>query len=439
MLLLDATSLGSPKPRRRGGITLVLLLFLGIFLVALALVVESASLWTSRQELNVAADAAALAAVQALANDILLTGRPEAMPTVVEQARLAAQHVGRLNVAAGLPHEFNLNAENDPAGDIVVGFIDDPASRSFSPASVAEQCDPLVNAVLIRAERSRGRGTPVTLYFGRLNGKLGADVRAEALGYLDRDVIGFRPQDGVPAPLMPFAIFSDPTMQQPASWEAQTAGPNVDRAHAGQDRFAYDPNAKRFREVGVDADQGNGICEMTVRLPLSGASFDDVPDADEPNGTLLTLGQPGTRSRQIRQGVVRDDLLEFGGELVLAWDDRLFVPGEIFGPQSSDPELKNLLAAVEQLAKRPEPRIWPLYQAMQPAGTNVPPTVVVTGFVAARLARVRLSDAPYPNLELILEPCALITNTAVTDASRRRTDGLGPTPNRYIAKARLLK
>lgn len=416
------------KPPRRGAATLLFLLFLGVFLAALALAVDGASLWSARQELQVAADAAALAAVQTLADDAALAVPPGRMALVVEQARKAAIRVGLNNPVAGLPHAFDASVANRPSGDLVVGFLDDSRSGSFSPAGADDLDSPLLNAFFVRAERSKERGNPLALFFGRVSGAQGADLRAEALACLDRDVVGFRPQGRLGAPLAPLALFSDPSRRHPASWEAQTQA-------GGQDRFVFDKSERRFREVGSEAPAGDGLFEMTARLPLAQADFADAEAQEQPNAALLILGQPALRPRQLQAGVCRDDLDGLGGQLLLAWDDRLPVPGEMHAPGASDPELKKLLAALELLAATGEPRAWPLHQALQPGGEGQPPSVVVSGFVAARLAAVRLRSDPYPHLELILQPCQLMTHAALTE--RRPSSPLMGNP--YVSKPKLVR
>jgi hypothetical protein len=401
--------------RRRGVLTGVFLIGFGVFLVAVALAVEAGNLWSARQELQITADAASLAGVQALADDRLLTEPGSVMAQVVANARAAALRVGIQNPVAGRPHVFDANEGNASTGDIVFGFIDDPESRAFSPAPPSQTGDPLLNALLVRALRTAQRGRPVPLYFGALTGQPGADLGAEALAYLDRDVIGFRPQLNVPLPLLPLALLSDPALKQPPSWEAQVA--------------------QSTSSTGSPGNQGR----LTFRLPLQNANAADAMAAEPPSAALLTFRQPEARAHQVLAGVRREHLLDFGGQFVLDGDDALRVPGELFAPPRNNPSLHRLLQALEQLALRDQRRVWPLYQTVQPGGADAPPGVVVSGFVAARLLRARISRLPYQHLELTLRPCQLVTQSAVTDAARRRADGLGPAPNRYIAKARLLR
>ena len=155
--------------------------------------------------------------------------------------------------------------------------------------------------------------------------------------------------------------------------------------------------------------------------------------SEEPNAALLVLRDARRRPRQLIAGVAADDLEEFGGQFVLGWDDRLPAPGELQA-SADGAELRRLVAALEALALRSEPRVWPLHQAVQ-TGDNAPPIVIVSGFVAARVAEVAVRREPFPRLELTLQACELMTNTAVTE----RRDSAALRNNRYVSKPRLVR
>ena len=81
------------------------------------------------------------------------------------------------------------------------------------------------------------------------------------------------------------------------------------------------------------------------------------------------------------------------------------------------------------------PRVWMVYsRSSQDEGAD--DTVEVVGFVAARVMAVD-PDGPSGPVQLVLQPCMLITATAVTDHTRR---DLGPRTlfNPYVCKVRLV-
>ena len=236
--------------RREGWVSLWALLVLTTLLTALSLAVNAGWLSAGRQELQSAADAAALAGAGRLVSDEWLRqGRP-GVPALLDAARVEARDFARLNRALGRSVELRLDGD-DP--DVVIGRFD--ANGAFVPAPVApdlSQTD-IVYAIARRL-RSRNDGVPVLL--GGLVLTPSLDVQAAAFARLDRDVVGFRATLAQPVPLAPIGVPSDPTRVNVQAWEGQI----VDRQ--GPDEYAFDP-ATGFTQTG------DGIPEIDIRLPLT--------------------------------------------------------------------------------------------------------------------------------------------------------------------------
>ncbi|HMP01380.1 MAG TPA: hypothetical protein PKC45_02655 [Gemmatales bacterium] len=395
---------------RRGGLLPLLLGVLALLLSLLALVADSAHLWQSRQELQIAADASALAGVQALALDELLSPQPGQTANVAHRARAVAQDVALKNPAAGLPTQLEFNAGQDPESDLVFGFYE-PATRQFLPARPEELDWPVLNALRVVARRTQERGNPVRLFLGRWVHRTEADVAAGALAILDRDVIGFQAVPRTTIPLMPLLLFSDPTSKDERSWEAQV------------EQHLTGPAAE--------------LPLMVVTLPL------DPESASDPNGWLLRLGlESGAEmagwARQVQQGLSPADLADFNGALIVPELEPLVVPAEEFLPSWPSADLRRLYQALTALSLTREARAWPI-GALAGVGSDGRPQATVTRFVAARIEAVEDDGPPEPRLRLVLRPCSMVTTTAATigtwPGARR-----GPVlVNPYIAKARLVK
>jgi hypothetical protein len=297
---------------------------------------------------------------------------------------------------------------------------------------------PLLNAVRVTARRTRERGNPAGTYFARLFGLPQADVSAAATAVLDRHVVGFRPAGRIPVPLAPLALLSDP--DKPRSWESQVEKPLAQPEPRPGDRFRYDRAGRRFLAVPGEAPVGDGLCEMEVRLPLEGQAL-DLDDADEANACLLQIGEPAwdVLCRQLAGGVTATDLANRAGQLRLETDahypqPRLFLPGSQLGPAAGSAELTQVLGALQTLRQTAEPRIWPLFHERHADGVEGQGTVVVVGFVAARVVQAQLAaEGTGPDqrtqLALILQPCQAVANAALTDAAAAI--------NPYVSKPRL--
>ena len=281
--------------------------------------------------------------------------------------------------------------------------------------------------------------------FGRAFNLPSADLTTSATVVLDRDVIGFRPVGRQPLPLVPLALLTDPEGVRPQAWEAQVVVPGHQDGEGGVDTAAYDRVRRRFLRVPDEVPVGDGICEMTVTIPLAGQPV-AAEDADQSNACLVQLGADNWSAycRQVSTGVTAEDLAgpDFHGQLVLGADNQLRVFGALHAPAYDTPELGQLLQALKVLQMTGEPRIWPLFGAYEPDPAGGDGVAALWGFVAARVVWVELATAKdeqgqeRQQLRLTLQPCMMISSAAVTDNQRRLTHPL--LYNLYICKLRLL-
>lgn len=391
---------------RRGGLTPLLLAVLALLISLAALTIDGAHLWSARQELQAAADAAALAAVQNLAHDDLLCPKPQSMARQAACARAEAQRLALLNYCAGQPVELFGNEDQHPAGDIVFGFFE-PCTRQFLPARPEEMDWPVLNAVRVTARRTHKRGTAVHLFFSGWLRRSGADLAAESVATLDRHIAGFQAVPRTTIPLMPIALLSDPTERSAASWEVQ-----IERALC---EFVDRPT-------------------MVVCLSLSLVNENE----DEIQGIWLRLGaeQLDDWTRQIQQGLGPTDLRSWHGRLVIPDSEPLCLPAEVNPPARSKAELLRLHDAFEALRHSQQPaRVWPLFSSWTTTREGGC-TARVTRFVAARLLGTEL-DFQAGCLRLLLQPCQIVTTTAVPLCQEELSETAPFNP--YIAKPRLIK
>src|SRR5262245_15608233 len=151
---------------RRGGMSPLFILAFGCIVALVALAVDSANLWQARVEMRNGADAAVLAAAQALASDDdLLTNQPGVARMVAERARLEAQAYGLANPVLGQPLAFEDHPDDPQQSDVVFGFVEDSTLRTFQLANDLES--PLLNAVRVVAQRTRARGNAAGTFFAR--------------------------------------------------------------------------------------------------------------------------------------------------------------------------------------------------------------------------------------------------------------------------------
>jgi hypothetical protein len=421
------------------------------------LLIFSMAVYTTSQrhlqiELQNAVDASDLAATTALVDDYLLTEFPDRWEVVLDRARKAAQKYAEHNRVAALPFHLEglfKDCKNCKDDELVFGRLDRPESKLFDLDRVELYG---ANAARVAVKR---RG-----------------VAATSTAYVDRDVIGFKPQGCKPLPVIPLAVLTDPTRQDKRSWDY-----NILDRH-GTFRWFVDPQTGRPRTIEeAKVPRDDNIPEMKVVLSETGV--DD-------NGRVAVIGSksPIDLKRQIQFGLTREDLQALGGQLVLnpqpqanppAPDPQAQgnppgpnlpgqpnLPGGNAGQQAgvnqlvlprfkhlSAEDLKRMAEALQGLVSTGERRIWLLYsridsdkipggQKNQGTGTATG-SMLVLGFVSAQVMHVEVkgTDAGPGQLCIILQPSMKITDTAVTDANRRLL-GLRPIHNPYICKVRIV-
>ncbi len=137
----------------RGNVAILTALMMPVLCGVGALAVDTANVKVSQQQLQTAADAAALAAAQSLGN--------------LASARVAAREVAASNMEAGLSPVV-------VDGDIRFGKWDS-ANRQFTEVATG------ITAVQVTAVRSRARSNPVTTAFAGVLGFQFVDVSASAI------------------------------------------------------------------------------------------------------------------------------------------------------------------------------------------------------------------------------------------------------------------
>ena len=159
-----------PPRRRRGAVILYAVLTFMLLLGFVGLALDTAQVRKTTQELQAAADAAALAAARLVfeddpATDFLAT-------------RQAAVDIALANVAARDACQVESNMANDAAGDVVVGLWD-PSSRTFTPDTTAPDA---VKVTVRRTADSPGGDVP--LLFGPIFGTSSTELARSAIASL---------------------------------------------------------------------------------------------------------------------------------------------------------------------------------------------------------------------------------------------------------------
>lgn len=387
--------------QRRGILAPAVAVCLLVVLACVALILDRLWLQAAHLELWTAAEAAALAAGQELADDGLLRTNSGGSRRL-DAARSAAAAIARKNRVAGIPVRLDSRSEDD----IRFGRL---VRQPRTGATVFLETDHHPTTIVVAARRTRARGNPVALFLRELTGQPAGDVVAIAEASIDNRVVGVRPFAGTPVPALPIAIL----LRQPEredTWEAQIV------EGRGPDRYACDESTGRI--VG----NPDGLPEIVLHsMPTGGAS-------SAANMQFVDLGsdlRSGSLAKQIARGWAAEDLADWRGELRF---DRGPVPLTSSAAVIGEP-VDALRQTVGQC------RIGLLYQNHRPSGTTGLGRLDCVGVIAGRIMDVRIGQKRA--CEIIFQPGVLTTPTALLtdDAPDSAASKSGRNP--YIYKLHL--
>lgn len=372
---------------RRGGVIVPVAVSLTVIVGMAAVAVDLSRLNMVRAQLQACADAAALAGDSALLRETRLRGTTH-LQTVLANARVAVADFVQRNPVMGRALSIDPNHGNNPTGDIVIGYLSNPADRT---APLVFTDPNRFNSIRVRVRCDDARNGAIALTFARLLGHQRSELGAAATATFPDGVVGFRvTQRTGNAQLLPFALHEN-------RWATlmQTA-PN-----SSNDKYTYNP------DTGAVSCGSDGIPELNM-YPGSGATqlppgnFGTV-DIGNPNNSTADL------ARQIRYGVNAADLAYLGGELRLGPDGTLRLNGDT----GLSAGIKDDLAAV-----RGQPRAIPIFRSVSGQGNNT--YFTVTGFVGIRIMAVQLTGS-MSNKHVLVQPAMVVDDAAITQPGGNST------------------
>ncbi len=331
------------------------MVMVAVMMVALlgmaSLSVDVGTIYSARNDLQVAADAAALAAAWELFDDDRLTGSPYMYDNIVVAQAKAVEYAGLHTV---LDETIGILT-----ADVTIGYLSDPldTSETLSFADPDEY-----NTVHVIARRDAERGGPIALHFATIFGHSTKDVSASAMASFQTGVTGFEAPPGGTVGLAPFALHVD-------AWAGM-----LDGSWSTGDNWDYDA------ELDTVSAGNDSIFEINMYPGSGGAqlpagNFGTVDIGSSSNSTA-------DLARQILEGVNEDDLSYFGGSLELDSNGYVMLNGDTGISAGIKDELASIIG---------ETRIIPLFDQVTGNGNNA--TFRVVGFAGVRILDVKLTGA----------------------------------------------
>lgn len=351
----------------------------------IALVLDRLWLASAKSEILTVAEGAALAACRSLIDEELLKypnlrqNENDWQQQRIEIARQTAGDVAAQNTVAG----NNVSLDLSETGDVRFGKL---ARQSETDQVLFLETNNRPTSVVVSAYRSRSRNNPVALLFQELTDEFAGDVAARAEASWGNRIVGLRPHQNLPAPVLPIAVLeSDPAGTQLETWTRQI------EQFQGNDRYRFDP------VTGAVTDGSDGLPEIVLQWSSESKSIS--------NHCFIELGPVGERNaslRQLKTGWRPADLQSMSGEIRLS-PNTVDLWGRERLTQAECRVLKEMIGEcrIVCLCKTPASSVQSQRRLR----------LTLTRFVGARIMAVDV--VPQQKVQIVLQPAVVITRTAL--------------------------
>lgn len=375
-----ATNTKRSSIQRRGTIAVLAALMSVALIGMVAFAVDVGYVLTTKQELQRAADAAALAACWEYSSKLA----HGAAPTDAEfQARGVAEVIAAANSVAGNAPQIDTNWSNTAAGDVVFGHI----SNVLDPyTSLNTSYSQGFNAVKVRIRRDSNLNGEVPYFFARVFGHTSQAIDAEATAAYVRNISGFKtPGSGGNIDILPFALDID-------TWRDLLNGYT-------SDDYRWNPETQQITS-GPD-----GILEVNLFPQGTGSPGNrGTVDIGSSNNSTNDI------ARQILHGVSPQDLDYHGGVLEFDSNGELGLNGDT----GISAGVKDELAAIKG-----QPRLIPIFSQVYGPGNNAEYTIV--RWAGIRIMYVKLTGS-MSQKRVIIQPCPMVVSGVIPAPTEGTSD-----------------
>jgi Flp pilus assembly protein TadG len=354
----------------------VLTAFLAVVILGLvAFAVDVGYILSSKQEMQRAADATALAACWEYAYRSS-NGQTPTEATANGRA-VAVQYAGQ-NTICGLHPSIDQNLANSASGDLVFGEI---ANVYDANSQLTTATPSAYNAVRVKVRRDGTLNGETPFFFARVFGRQSIGLNAEATAAYVKHISGFRaPGSGANLDVLPYALDID-------TWNDLLHG------NAG-DNWRWNASTKTIT-AGSD-----GVLEVNLFPQGTGSPGNrGTVDIGSSNNSTADI------ARQIVHGISPSDLQHHGGSLELDDDGEL----ELNGDTGISAGVKDELASIKGM-----PRLIPIFSQVQGPGNNAQYTIV--HWAGIRIMDVKLTGAMNQK-RVIIQPAPMVLSGAIASTS----------------------
>lgn len=360
----------SLRHARRGNV-IVLTAFLMVGMMGLiAFAVDLGYLYSTRAEMQRAADASAIAACWELIDEDTVSGVSNT-GVLTDNARASARTFATYN-------KITQSAAQLSNDDVSVGYIADPTNPTSPFVTVGYTGAP--NAVQVRFRRTAQQNGAVPLFFGPVMGVNSTTMQSTATAAYLPGISGFKaPSDGSNLGILPYAL-------DEGTWNAMLAGGGSDNYRHTEGCHGVSSGPDGIREVNL-FPQGTGSPgnRGTVDIGSSNNSTSDI-------------------ARQIVNGISSSDMFHMpGGKLEFDSDGKLYLNGDTGISAGVKDELASIIG---------ETRMIPIFSNVTGNGNNA--NYTITKFVGIRMMYVKLTGN---NKQVMVQPAVVVTKGGIPSSN----------------------
>lgn len=384
MNLLRTSQRTRRRRPRRGAISVLAAFMCVVLLGVVAFAVDMGYVLANKQELQRAADSAAMAACWEFGKKVAEGQTPTDAMTA---GRTVAATYASSNPVGGVNPAIDQNSGNTATGDLVFGQITDmyalsPAITTATPAKF--------NAVRIRIRRDSTLNGQTPYFFAKIFGLSGQGLDAEATAGFLRSIAGVRtPASGRNIGILPYALDKQ-------TWDALMAGNASDQWHYNTTTKAITSGSDGTKEVNL-FPQGTGSPGNRGTVDIGGS-----------NNSTADI------ARQILHGISPQDLAHHGGQLKFDQDGEL----ELNGDTGISAGVKDELASIKG-----QPRLIPIFSQVVGPGNNAQYTIV--HWAGVRIMDVKLTGS-MSQKRVIIQPAAMVVEGAIASATESSSFAYSP-------------
>jgi len=362
-----------------GKILIMTAFLLPALLGLMALSADVGIICAGRAQMQVAADAGALAGAMKLVADQRLIKSPLLVSLSAETtaAQAQAKKVAQANSVLAATPLINDNANNSASGDVVVGYFN-PNTRVWTPPPVPAQLSPFTNAVKVTVMRSSDHGGVIPGFFSRIWDYTGTSVSTPAIAMAQNYPIkGFKPAGNANADLLPIVL-------DIVTWKAMMANLTTDL-------YSYNASSNSI------SNSPDGIYESQLFPVGSSPGNWGTVQIGTSNNSTSVIGA------QILSGITSSQMATYPNSTIQL-DPSLSPPSITF---TGNPGISSTLqTALTSIIGKPV--VIPIYDIVTPQGANA--TYRVVNFQPCRIVAVDFSGK---SKFVIVQPSYVIDSTAI--------------------------